>query len=126
MIQFTIPGKPVPQERRIHIRGGWAFDPPKSRATKHFVRICALKALPRYSKPSGYCFSVTLIFCGPHWGADIDNLSKLVLDAIKGVFWKDDHQVTELIARKVRAPKGDEKTMVTIEELRPAVLPDLK
>lgn len=31
---------------------------------------------------------------------DIDNLVKFVLDAINGVIWKDDAQVTELYAQK--------------------------
>jgi Holliday junction resolvase RusA-like endonuclease len=34
---------------------------------------------------------------------DIDNYSKLVLDAMNGLFWRDDAQITELITRKYYA-----------------------
>src|SRR3990167_10194280 len=102
MITFIVPGKPVPQERRVHIRGGWAYDPPKSRAAKKAVRLIAISAHKGRSEPSDYSFIVEMIFCGPHWGADVDNLSKLILDSLKGIWWKDDHQVTEINARKIR------------------------
>ena len=35
-------------------------------------------------------------------GADIDNLTKLVLDALTGVVFRDDRQVVKLVAYKVR------------------------
>lgn len=36
---------------------------------------------------------------------DVDNAAKAVLDALNGVYWKDDRQVVELVARKRFAPK---------------------
>ena len=125
MITFIIPGKPVPQERRVQVRGGWSFDPPKSRAAKKAVCLIAMSTRKGNVKASDHSFIVEMLFCGPHWGADVDNLSKLVLDALKGIWWKDDHQVTELNVRKVRVPKGDEQTIVRIEEMVPEALEDL-
>ena len=127
-ISFEIPGRPVPQERPIHLRSGWAYDPPKSKAAKRIIRGYAIKAASDHfmlNKPSDRSFIVHLDFMGPHWGADIDNLTKLVLDAVKGIFWRDDHQVIEIHARKMRCPKGQEKTIVRIEEVVPRALVDL-
>jgi Holliday junction resolvase RusA-like endonuclease len=119
VITFIVPGKPVPQERRIHIRGGWAFDPPKSRKAKQVVKLIALQSRPRGFVVSERSFIVEIIFYGPHWGADLDNLAKCAVDGMDGVFWKDDHQIVELNLRKIRVPKGFEKTVVKIEELTP-------
>jgi Holliday junction resolvase RusA-like endonuclease len=121
-VTFTIPGKPVPQERRVHIRGGWAYDPPKSRKAKQVVKLFALQARPRAFQVSDRSFSVNIFFYGPHWGADLDNLQKMVWDGMKGVFWKDDHQITRSYAQKVRCQKGEERTVVTIDELGPEAL----
>lgn len=120
-VTFTIIGKPVPQERRVHVRGGWAYDPPKSRKAKKIVRQYAVLAMPN-TVASDRSFVVDLAFYGPHWGADVDNLAKLVMDAIKGVFWIDDHQVVEMRCKKVRCTKGQEKTVVEIKELVPEAL----
>lgn len=114
MITFTIPGKPVPQERRVHIRGQWAFDPPKSRKAKAIVKQYAMAARPKGYATFDKSYVVKMYFYGPHWGSDIDNLSKLVLDAIKGVYWKDDHQVVKIVAQKFRYCSPLE-TVVSIE-----------
>lgn len=126
VISFEIPGKPVPQERRVQVRGGWSFDPAKSRKAKRLVKLCALAARPAGSSPTDRSFIVEIVFYGPHWGSDLDNLAKLVLDGMKGVFWVDDHQVCELILRKIRVPKGNEKTVVRVTELRPQTIEEMK
>ena len=41
---------------------------------------------------------------------DVDNLSKLVLDALNGVAWDDDAQVTELVAGKAERVRGVTET----------------
>jgi Holliday junction resolvase RusA-like endonuclease len=127
--RFEIPGKPVPQERRIHIRGQWAFDPPKSRTAKRIVKQYAMAARPKlcngFYHPSDYSFCIEMFFYGPHWGSDLDNLVKLVMDGMKGVFWKDDHQVVEMFAKKIRVPKGSEKTVVGVTELKPEAIEEI-
>jgi len=48
-------------------------------------------------KTSGYC---------PKY-ADIDNLAKLVLDALNGIIWEDDKQIVKLLAEKKYAEKEE-------------------
>lgn len=51
---------------------------------------------------------------------DLDKLARSVFDPITGVLWKDDSQVTELIARKVYgATEEPSRAVVTITELAP-------
>ena len=46
---------------------------------------------------------------------DADNVAKLVLDALNGVAWADDAQVTCLVARKLdRTRDTRERTVVTV------------
>lgn len=47
---------------------------------------------------------------------DVDNIAKLVLDALNGVAWEDDAQVTDLVVGKCRRTRGVEpRTYVWID-----------
>ena len=46
---------------------------------------------------------------------DIDNLAKLVLDALNGVYWHDDNQIVELNLRKKYS--DEPRTVVRIKEI---------
>ena len=117
IFNLILPWKPVPQERPYVGHRG-SFDRPKSRQAKQAVRLVALNEKQRaHWTASKADFGVKCLFCGPHWGADVDNLLKLILDALKGVFWEDDRQVVFISAHKLRAEKGQEHTEVIIEEL---------
>jgi Holliday junction resolvase RusA-like endonuclease len=115
---FSIPGKPQPQERPIVRRAGWTVDPPKSfkakKVVKSYALVCRQEALACVSSGS---FSVMAKFYGANPLCDIDNLLKLVLDGLKGVFWVDDRQVTQIGALKFKCEKGSERTEVWIEEI---------
>ena len=120
-IEFVIPGDPVPQGRpRASTRGGYVkvYDPPASRAYKKLVKTYA-----SYNRPSvllsGYIEVEMHIYkrtlksfskkkkidaenkkIRPKTKPDADNYAKGILDAMKGIIWQDDGQVTDLIARK--------------------------
>lgn len=49
--------------------------------------------------------------------ADLDNLVKLVLDALNGLAWEDDRQVVTLRAHVLRGSDRAE-TVIKVEELR--------
>ena len=117
MISFTIPGRPQPQERPFVLKAGWTMDRPASKRAKNMVYTLGLNArqIARASV-SDANFAVRMVFYNAHKSADIDNLSKLVLDGLKGVFWKDDKQVYRLTVDKVHDSDFG-RTYVEIQEL---------
>lgn len=49
---------------------------------------------------------LTCFFNNRYSRTDVDNIAKFTLDAMKGLAFKDDKQIKELIVRKLRAKKG--------------------
>ena len=64
-----------------------AFRRPKSLSKKERNEIDGGKTVPKTTKP------------------DIDNLTKAILDALNGIVWKDDAQVTQINIQKVWSAK---------------------
>jgi len=120
-IKFTVPGQPVPQGRPRFKRSGkfvQTYDPPPSAKYKRKVKKYAEK-VPLYEPLKGELYAEVLIFketlkgfskakkaaaeagtLRPTTKPDIDNYAKGILDAVKGVIWKDDGQVVDLYTRK--------------------------
>ncbi len=101
-MKVVVPLDAVPQGRP-RVYQGVAVDPPKSRQFKY---VLALIVKPLAGSPfSGevkvkldiyrHCKSVT----SKRYG-DIDNLAKAVLDALNGICWQDDSQISELHVTK--------------------------
>lgn len=136
-IQIIVPGECVPQGRprfttKPFVR---AYDPQKSAAYKKLVAIHAQKhrpsellegelsieidiykgSLKSFSKKKAELAEKRLL--RPITKPDVDNYSKGPLDACKGIIWKDDGQVVELIARKYYSKDPRiEMTIRTLEE----------
>jgi len=118
MMQLKIPIDIVPQGRP-RFYNGVAVDPPKSRQFKY---VLALIVKPLAGTPmSGevkvkldiyrHCKSVTSRRYG-----DIDNLAKAVLDALNGICWQDDSQISELHITKNLA--DEPRIEIEIEEIK--------
>lgn len=118
-VKITIPGEPVPQGRPRFTRSGHAYDPEKSHAYKAAVALLARRAMKGNEPMDGavgcyieFTHTIPKSFTkGKRLAArygmyakatrpDIDNLAKGVMDAIKGIVWRDDAQVTTLSLRK--------------------------
>lgn len=124
-ISFTIPGKPQPQLRpRFTGRGGYVrtYDPAKCKAAKKIISdVATMTAFDcGLAQPLTGAISVEVIFSmpipksvradtgDPHVKKpDLDNLLKLVLDAItdSGAIWADDSQVVAVSAHKMYSTK---------------------
>jgi len=109
LYQFTVPGRPQPKERAIVKRTGHAFTPPATRIAES--RIKSMYKGPKFEGP----VEVHMVFLGDETRivvrpaparpsgrsrADIDNLVKLVLDALQGVAYDNDNQVVYVEASK--------------------------
>lgn len=134
MIAFTVPAIPIAQPRQRHaIRGNYVAN---YTPTKH--PVTAFKATVRLSFADAYqgpplegpvTLKIAFIFPRPGrmiWKKrdmprvehtskpDLDNCLKSVKDALKGLAWRDDSQVSQLVACKHIA-SGDEQPHVYVE-----------
>lgn len=134
MIQFSVPGQPKPLQRaRVGRRGAHAamYDPEANVTNKATVGFYAKKAMGKKPLMTGP-LRLRVFFClekpkskirknsdpHPHPDSrpDLDNMIKLVCDALNGIVWKDDAQVVMIAAYKLWADKTGPKTTVYVEE----------
>ena len=115
---LTVFGVPVAQGRPKFFRRGdhvGAYDPKKSRDYKSSIRIQAIEQLRRGGEmPPLYEDALSMTICAylPRPKTlpkrvihhikrpDADNIAKGCKDALKGVVYKDDSQIVELLVRK--------------------------
>ena len=117
MIKIVIPLEPVAQGRpKFSSRSGFvkAYDPSKSRDYKKQVREIALEQYKEFPFASAVKIDVTFYrriqksttktmylkkLSGeilPIIKPDVDNYFKAVTDALKGIVWVDDNQITDV------------------------------
>lgn len=95
---FQVPGQPVPW-RRARRAGRRTYTDPKDRAYRRTVAMLGRAALPRgWPLDARYGLSVDAHF-GDARRRDADNVAKAVMDALSGVAWADDSQITVLQVR---------------------------
>lgn len=109
MIRFVVPGEPMPKERvQRRFEQYRSFMPTETRKAELTVQqhaalaaVYAKREGGIYPQP-GYFWLGASFYLGTtrskhgkvlYRNADLDNLVKLVQDAMKGVFWIDDKQV---------------------------------
>lgn len=130
---FTIPGKPQGKARPRVRRDGHAYTPSQTTQYEEFVRFCwrcagavklngAIRALilARYPVPKRDSKKMQdAKICGEipcTIKPDCDNIAKIVLDALNGLAYDDDSQVTELEVHKLYGDIGD--VFVRLEEIK--------
>lgn len=128
-----VPGRPRGKARpRFH--NGHAYTPKNTRDFENEIRTCYIEQDGREYAGS-ILVDVEAIFKIPEswtkkkkWETidqgkrpevrpDIDNIVKIVMDALNGTAYKDDSQVVEVRARKVYA-LGYEGVHIMVEEVR--------
>jgi Holliday junction resolvase RusA-like endonuclease len=120
-VSFSVMGEPMAKERgRVAVIGGHAmvYTPAKTRKAEETFAARAMRFAP--PEPTLDALEVELTFVlsppqsWPKWKAeavaegliphttrpDLDNYVKLVLDALNGVFFVDDKQITGIVGRK--------------------------
>jgi crossover junction endodeoxyribonuclease RusA len=117
MIEFVVPGRPVPKARpRLGVRGRKAFiyTPP---ATREYEKLVGWVARCAGCKPLNGPLAVKLHLFIRGRSGDVDNYCKSILDGLNGVAYEDDDQVVELLVRKHRVKAAaDERVEIEIRE----------
>lgn len=97
-LRFSIPGEPVSKERPRH-GNGHTFTPKKTKDAEEVVRARFRLAYPDWrtneDEAQGFRIGARFLLRG-YAKRDVDNMLKLVMDALNGVVWGDDVQVSEI------------------------------
>lgn len=130
-IEFTVPGVPVPWAR-AGSRSGVRFTPAKQRGSMAQVKALCIVAMADRNPIEGPVeLTVHATWIPPaSWSRkkreaakwktgrpDVDNLGKLVADALNGVAYLDDAQVVRSTVEKTYGPRAE--LVVRIVELLP-------
>lgn len=137
-LTLTIPGEPCAQGRpRFSTHGGFvkAYDPEKSRNYKAYVKMCAIKSMQEQgrtltenalsieirafmsipsSKSKKFKQAAVLGIERPTKKPDVDNVFKILTDALSGIAYKDDKQIVDAKISKWYA--DDARVEVMIKE----------
>ncbi len=116
VVDLTIKGEPVSKDRpRIgYTKGGKVYTPKKTKNAESVIAWEIKKAYPRIEVNDTNAFRVEVdFFLKTGYRRDLDNLTKLVLDACNKLIWKDDFQVEELQAKLTRQ-SVEAKTVIRI------------
>ena len=124
-VAFSVPGDPVPQPRpRVSTVGGFGRAyVPRTHAVHAYRDAVALAAKAAGCEPHPEPVNVVIDFVfgrpkshlrksGLRSDApvlprcDLDNMAKAVLDALNGVAWVDDSQVSRLVVEKSYGSEG--------------------
>jgi crossover junction endodeoxyribonuclease RusA len=114
--RFTVKGNPLPKARA---RGGKGhhYTPKATRDAEAWVKLHAKRAcVPCLAGPVKLSLSFYRANAVP---CDVDNLAKLVSDALNGLAFEDDRQVVWLVAVKA-IDRANPRTEVELEEVEPA------
>lgn len=132
MPSFFVPGTPAPQGSKRHIGGGRMIE--SSKKVKPWREKIALRARQFFPRPLTGPITIQVDFLMPRpkaWGKarqdpmtqrpDADKLLRAVCDALTGVAYLDDSQITHITCTKQRAPHGHQPgAHITVTEEVPA------
>ncbi len=112
MIQFWVPGNPIPKQSFRYKKGG-GYQPKRVTEWEQIVAWYALEAMWGNLLLEGD-LKVELNFKRKNKRkCDLDNLSKAVLDACNGIVWEDDRQIIDLRITKAH-DKENPGVLVTV------------
>ena len=125
-IKFTVYGKPQGKARPRFTRQGRAYTPKQTADYERQIKQAYISAggqLISDTAPIIVC--ITAYFKkaksnkmqAPTLKPDTDNIAKIVCDALNGVAYHDDKQITSLTVDKVWADDNTDKVVIEIEEL---------
>lgn len=108
LLTLHLDGEPVAKGRPRFGKGGKVYTPEATAAAENKLGWEVKRAYPGI-EPTGALVSLTVVFRSAgsaakrNGRADLDNLVKLVKDALNGIAWLDDSQVVHIDATLFRA-----------------------
>jgi Holliday junction resolvase RusA-like endonuclease len=132
-VHFTIPGRLGGKGRpRFAVVGGQgrAFTPARTRSTEAMVREFAAKAMAGAPPIEGAVHLSVIMHLDrpkswtkrkiaenplPTGKPDLDNVLKLLGDALNGIVWKDDSQIASLWIQRRFVVSGGERTDIFVQ-----------
>ncbi|MBA9005991.1 RusA family crossover junction endodeoxyribonuclease [Thermomonospora cellulosilytica] len=121
--RFVVDGEPLSKERaRVIHRDGKArsYTPDRTTQAEGRVGWAFRQAAGPHRPDPDSAYSVLVTFHpGTRQRRDIDNMLKLVLDALSGIAWADDDQVVHVAADKAAPSPGQARTEVTVYQVGP-------
>jgi Holliday junction resolvase RusA-like endonuclease len=126
--EATILGEPVAWERPGQNRTtGTTYTPEATKAAEGRVAWGWRQQVGPMRPDSESGFGVSVLFCSRTWKhRDLDNMMKIILDALTGVVWGNDKQVTEFGRVAVRYGADVARTEITIWRVPAQVNPKAK
>lgn len=114
VVRFTIRGEPKSKQRpRVTARG--TYTPTETREAEERVRTAWTETK---AEPFAHQVVVTIdFFNGNKRRRDLDNMAKLVLDALNKVAYADDYQVVGLNLRKIQTTEDQARTVICLAEV---------
>ena len=96
MISFTVPGKPVPKSRPRVTKTGHTYTPKRTKDYEDTIGYAFIEAYKgeRPAFPNAEVALHVHVYEGGKRKADADNYLKIVGDALNGLGYTDDVQVT--------------------------------
>lgn len=137
MVIFSIPGEPVGKARARTVRNGSksiSYTPEKTKEYERLVRFCYMKARGKYFEDKPIRAIITAYYHIPKSDSkkqrelklqsailpcvkvDIDNVCKIILDALNGLAYEDDKQIVYLVAQKLYSLEP--RVEVKLEEIK--------
>lgn len=118
MIRITVPGRPQPKQRpRLGMgkRKAYIYTPPE---TLEYEKIVGWVAKTKCSQPLEGPVKVE-IWVYLRGKADVDNLSKSILDGLNEIAFHDDDQVVDLMVHKRQVKdKKEERVEIRLKEVK--------
>ncbi len=120
IIQFTIPGNPIPKGR--HRSGqGRHYTPQATREWEHLCQQAAMITMVGRGPMEGDVAFSMVFYRGNRRRVDVDNLIKAASDGFNGVLWHDDSQVVAALPIK-GYDKENPRVEVRVMELEARLL----
>ena len=113
-----ISGDPKSKQRARFSSSGRVFTPKQTRITEEVVRFLVKDAMKDEEVDAVSSFGVRMgFFLKTFQRRDVDNMTKLILDALNKVVWMDDSQVVEIHAWKSK-DENNPRTELVIYKIK--------